>query len=434
MAMEKVEGMMKKLQLSAAERKGVKIGTTKVDALPQAIGKLFSEKPAPPEALEQALGRIWCPLRGIEVTDWGENHFLFTFHQASGKRKALEDGPWMLSNELVAVVDFDGTKTLEEFDFSFILIWVRVANLPLGMLNKATGEVAGEEVGEVLEVDVAENGMAIGRVLRIKIKMDIKKPIMRGITVCVGESREGRWCPLTYEHLPDFCYVCGIIGHTDHSCEIKVGKNDIKQYSAELRHYIPRRKGGGEFAGGRGGAAWRSSFTSAHSFVVGSGSREAGGRSRSDAPTWKKSATMNDGGGNMIQEVASNSKVGGVAEKIVEGGGGMKGNDGAAGVNAGESVHVHSDMQAMHVDAAQLAIVTTPFQEKEMEEENEKAPQKFKRRPRVAGLDGNDASLGDGVGNKHKRDEEEVGEEGRKRSKAGSSEVHNKNVEAGLSE
>lgn len=64
-----------------------------------------------------------------------ENHFHFTFRQTSGKWKALEDGPWVLSKELLVLADFDGSRALDEIEFSFILI--RVTKLPMGLMNKA---------------------------------------------------------------------------------------------------------------------------------------------------------------------------------------------------------------------------------------------------------------------------------------------------------
>lgn len=150
--------MMKSLKLSVTEKKGLRIGggggRGGMVTAPQAIGKLLLEKPAHPEALIQALGRIWCPIRVIECKDLGDNHFLFTFNQVAGKRKALEDGPWMLSNEVLVIADFDGSKTLEEIEFSTIPIWIRITKLPLGMLNKHTGEAIGVEIGEFVEVDV----------------------------------------------------------------------------------------------------------------------------------------------------------------------------------------------------------------------------------------------------------------------------------------
>ncbi|KAE8788049.1 putative caffeine synthase 2 [Hordeum vulgare] len=94
--MEKVEGLLHNLKLSEKERKGVKIGwagSGKVGMVePQALAKLLSEKPVFVEAMAETLGRIWCPIKGLECKEVGENIFLFTFGQESGKRLALEGG------------------------------------------------------------------------------------------------------------------------------------------------------------------------------------------------------------------------------------------------------------------------------------------------------------------------------------------------------
>ncbi|CAO2038122.1 unnamed protein product [Urochloa humidicola] len=87
--MEAVEGMMERMQLSAAERRCIKIGTggstRSGPALPQAFGKVLAERLVNAEGLAQVLGRIWCPIKGVTYRDLGENIFLFTFLQASGK-------------------------------------------------------------------------------------------------------------------------------------------------------------------------------------------------------------------------------------------------------------------------------------------------------------------------------------------------------------
>lgn len=117
----------------------------------------------------------------------GENHFLFTFHQASGKTKALEEGPWMLSNDLIVVADFDGSNTLDNVDVSTIPIWVRVMKLPLGMrTDRETAVILGGEIGSYMDVDLDENNSYVGCFLHIKIRMDIMKPLMRGVIVSVG--------------------------------------------------------------------------------------------------------------------------------------------------------------------------------------------------------------------------------------------------------
>lgn len=68
------------------------------------------------------MGWIWCPTKGITCNDLGGNVFLISFNQAVGKRKALDDRPWMISKELLVVLEFDEAKSLNEINFSLILI------------------------------------------------------------------------------------------------------------------------------------------------------------------------------------------------------------------------------------------------------------------------------------------------------------------------
>lgn len=116
---------MQRMKLSVAEKKGVRIGSEKSvagnGAAPQALGKLFSEKRVRASALEMALSQPWCPLDRLQCKEMGENRFLFTFHQASGKRKALEDGPWNLSDELSVMADVEDSKALDEIEFNSLL-------------------------------------------------------------------------------------------------------------------------------------------------------------------------------------------------------------------------------------------------------------------------------------------------------------------------
>jgi hypothetical protein len=115
--------------------------------------------------------------------------------------------------------------------------------MPLGMMNKWYGKAIGDEVGTFLEMDKEEDGSAVGEFLRIKIKLDIRKPLMRGVTL-ISEEKEGEkdlWCPVVYEFLPDFCYNCGIIGHIDRWCDKERSENQELQFGRALR-YTPQKK------------------------------------------------------------------------------------------------------------------------------------------------------------------------------------------------
>ena len=244
--MEGVEGMLRRMKLSEAEKKGIQIGGGDQGKgrmkEAQAIGKLLSDKCVSAEVVQLALERVWCPIKGMEVKALGENHFLFTFHQVSGRAKALEEGPWMVSRDLMVVTEFDGSKILEEITFTSVPIWVRIMKLPLGMMmDREIAVILGEEIGSYMDVDLEENHSDVGCFLRVKIRLDITKPLMRGVTITV--DGKDRWCPLVYEFLPDFCYVCGMIGHLDKSCSVKLAKGELPQFDKKLR-FIPQKRRG----------------------------------------------------------------------------------------------------------------------------------------------------------------------------------------------
>jgi hypothetical protein len=170
--MEGVEGLMKGLKLSEAKRVGVRIGGSGVKEKKQgteemAVGWLMAEKPANTEAMENALGPLWCPMKGIKVKDLGENRFLFTFLQSSGKKKAVDNGPWMFDKDLLMLEEFDASKTIDEYRFDTVPIWVRVFKLPLGDMDRDTGELIGNQIGDFIEMDGLVDGMAVGPFLRI---------------------------------------------------------------------------------------------------------------------------------------------------------------------------------------------------------------------------------------------------------------------------
>ena len=69
--------------------------------------------------------------------------------------------------------------------------------------------------------------------------MDLAIPLIRGCIVQVEEA-DPVWVDFRYEHLPTFCYRCGIIGHNGNECIARRGGSratvfDRDQYGSWLR-------------------------------------------------------------------------------------------------------------------------------------------------------------------------------------------------------
>lgn len=234
----------------------------------QAVGKVLSDRLAHSDAIRLSLGSVWCPIKGIDCKDVGDNRFMFTFYQDSRKRKAIDNGPGMFDKDLVVVENFVPSKRIEDYAFNNIPIWVRVYNLPLGMMNVESTEDIGNIIGQFVEADTEADGTAIGNFLRIKIRMRIYKPLMRGFTLegeeeeagkgkmkekdgGGGEEEENGWCRFEYEFLLDFCYTCGIIGHGEKDCSTILEKGGKSQFGRWLKADMDQRRSSHDNGGWR---------------------------------------------------------------------------------------------------------------------------------------------------------------------------------------
>lgn len=79
----------------------------------------------------------------------------------------------------------------------------------------------------------------VGSYCRIRIMLDVKKPLRQGIFISTEDS-EKMWLAFKYENLPLFCLDCGKIGHGIVDCEVlskedKAKREDSLPYSFALR-------------------------------------------------------------------------------------------------------------------------------------------------------------------------------------------------------
>ena len=125
---EGMAGLMQRLQLAEGGQSIIiwRALEGQKASLIQAIGKVFSEEATTAASLTQTLGKIWCQREGTTCKELHRNLFLFTFKQASGKRRALEEGPWLAGKDLLIVEDFVTSKSLDEYRFVAFPIWVGV--------------------------------------------------------------------------------------------------------------------------------------------------------------------------------------------------------------------------------------------------------------------------------------------------------------------
>jgi hypothetical protein len=68
--------------------------------------------------------------------------------------------------------------------------------MPLGMINEEVGNILGAEIGKFMDMDKGDNVSDASCFLRVKVRLDIRQPLRRGIMVFDEVSNIERWCPI----------------------------------------------------------------------------------------------------------------------------------------------------------------------------------------------------------------------------------------------
>jgi hypothetical protein len=148
----------------------------------------------------------------------------------------MEGRPWLFDGNLVSLAEFDGITPPSKMNFDKESFWMRRYNLPLACMSKEVGHKIGSSVGEVEEIDMLEDEAGWGEFLRVKVLMDLSKPIPIGRKLHL--PNQSTWVAFKYERLPKFCYKCGVMRHGKAGClrlgHRQYGKNEEPLISLEL--------------------------------------------------------------------------------------------------------------------------------------------------------------------------------------------------------
>lgn len=89
-----------------------------------------------------------------------------------------------------------------------------------------------------MDMDVDKDGVGWRPYLRVKVWVDITKPLVRGSLM--NPLGNQTWIAMKYERLPSFCFKCGIFRHPKCGCPndpmgSKIHESEKDQYKVWLR-------------------------------------------------------------------------------------------------------------------------------------------------------------------------------------------------------
>lgn len=181
------------------------------------VGTLITEKPVKFNVLRDTMARVWHPRKGVNITELSYNLFLFKFLHEIDINHVLDDGPWAFEQSLLVLRRLRDNEDPFQADLSKSEFWLQVHNLPHGFMSEFIAKAIGNYVGEFVKADQSNFEGGRKEFMRVRIRIDITKPLHRRMKL-KSKGGDWFWVDFKYERLPNFCFFCGILGHSDKLC------------------------------------------------------------------------------------------------------------------------------------------------------------------------------------------------------------------------
>ncbi|KAM0918831.1 hypothetical protein ACQ4PT_008576 [Festuca glaucescens] len=134
------------------------------------------------------------------------------------KERVEVGAPWTVGKHAVLINNFVGRQKPTEVCFDKLTVWARILNPRFELMNKRWGEELGAKLGKVESVETASQGRAWGNAIRVRVTVDITKPLLRWVTSYSKKYKEYDTMDVVYERLPLYCFSCGLLGHSSMEC------------------------------------------------------------------------------------------------------------------------------------------------------------------------------------------------------------------------
>ena len=93
-------------------------------------------------------------------------------------------------------------------------------------MTKEMGGFIGKCLGGLVDIDVGVTGECFGKYMRIRVAIDVSKPLKRFLRLEFKQGVESMVL-VRYERLPEYCFHCGIIGHSYQVCQARTGNDSF---------------------------------------------------------------------------------------------------------------------------------------------------------------------------------------------------------------
>jgi hypothetical protein len=180
------------------------------------VGRLLTTKPVRFHNFKTRMSTLWQPKHQVDITLMEPNRFMFQFFNYADVERVIQQGPWLFDSYPLIWSKVTDVKDPFTMPIDSIELWVQVHNLPFSFMTETMGILLGNHVGKLVKYDYENNYGNWRRYVRLRVSLPVKEPLKKSFEFVLEHGAAVR-VNFRYEKPGNFCYECGLIGHTDGS-------------------------------------------------------------------------------------------------------------------------------------------------------------------------------------------------------------------------
>lgn len=207
------------------------------------VGRFLTEGIFDFQAMQQTLAALWKSGKRVYIKALeGNNMFLFQFFHEIDIKRVIDGSPWSFNRRVLLIARLQESMNPRCIPLNSIDLWVQIHDMQPGFMSEKVFMEIGNQIGTFVS-SCPNNYKGIWRdYMRIRVTIDVAKPLKRRINVRKS-GNEWSWITFKCENVQTFCFICGILGHSDKFCSrlFEIPENKVtRPYGAWMRAPLHR--------------------------------------------------------------------------------------------------------------------------------------------------------------------------------------------------
>ncbi|MBA0737116.1 hypothetical protein Gogos_010592, partial [Gossypium gossypioides] len=125
------------------------------------------------------MANLWHPVKGVQIRDLGEKRYIFKFFHIVDMEIVIKGSPWTFNNHLLVLHKLQWREDPLRVLLISASFWVQVHDVSISFYSENLAIQLGNFIGIFQEYDSASLGKENMNFMRIRIQIDIRRPLKR---------------------------------------------------------------------------------------------------------------------------------------------------------------------------------------------------------------------------------------------------------------